>query len=127
MPLQTRYRKFAELEDGVPRGFNTPTRKVELYSETMLEHDYSPLPEYEEPLMSSSSRPDLVRQYPLILTCAKHTLFCESQHRALPSLRRRAMDPEVELHPMAAAERGIGFGDWVYIETPEGSVRRVPG
>jgi anaerobic selenocysteine-containing dehydrogenase len=123
VPLRTRYRKFAEQENGVPRGFNTPTRKVELYSETMLEHDYSPLPEYEEPLMSPWSRPDLARRYPLILTCAKHALFCESQHRVLPSLRRRAMDPEVELHPMAAAERGIGPGDWVYIETPEGSVR----
>jgi anaerobic selenocysteine-containing dehydrogenase len=123
VPLRTRYRKFAEQEEGVPRGFDTPTRKVELYSETMLEHGYSPLPEYEEPLMSPSSRPDLAGRYPLILTCAKHTLFCESQHRGLPSLRRRALDPEVELHPMAAAERGIGPGDWVYIETPEGRVR----
>ncbi|HEU5086062.1 MAG TPA: molybdopterin dinucleotide binding domain-containing protein, partial [Roseiflexaceae bacterium] len=51
------------------------------------------------------------------------TLFCESQHRALPSLRRRAPDPEVELHPAAAAERGIRAGDWVQIETPRGSVR----
>jgi anaerobic selenocysteine-containing dehydrogenase len=33
------------------------------------------------------------------------------------------MDPEVELHPTAAAERGIRPGDWVRIETPEGSVR----
>ena len=123
VPLRTRYRKFAEQEEGVPRGFDTPTRKVELYSETMLEHGYSPLPEYEEPLMSPSSRPDLAGRYPLILTCAKHTLFCESQHRGLPSLRRRALDPEVELHPMAAAERGIGPGDWVYIETPEDRVR----
>ena len=55
--------------------------------------------------------------------CAKNTLFCESQHRALPSLRRQSMDPEVELHPSAAAERGISAGDWVYIETPSGSVR----
>ncbi|MFN2199239.1 MAG: molybdopterin dinucleotide binding domain-containing protein, partial [Anaerolineales bacterium] len=31
--------------------------------------------------------------------------------------------PEVELHPAAAAERGIQPGDWVSIETPEGSVR----
>ena len=123
VPLQTRYRKFAEREDGVPRGFNTPTRKIELYSETMLEHGYPPLPEYEEPLVGPVSRPDLAERYPLILTCAKHTLFCESQHRALPSLRRQAMDPEVELHPAAAAERGIRPGDWVRIETPEGSVR----
>ena len=56
------------------------------------------------------SRPDLAERYPLILTCAKNTLFCESQHRALPSLRRQAMDPEVELHPAAAAERGIRAG-----------------
>ncbi|HEU4787220.1 MAG TPA: molybdopterin dinucleotide binding domain-containing protein, partial [Gemmatimonadaceae bacterium] len=34
-----------------------------------------------------------------------------------------ALDPEVELHPSAAAVRGIQPGDWVRIETPEGSVR----
>ena len=123
VPRQTRYRKFAEPVDGVPRGFNTPTRKVELYSETMLEHGYPPLPEYAEPLMSPLSRPDLAGRYPLILTCAKNALFCESQHRALPSLRRQAMDPEIELHPAAAVERGIRPGDWVSVETPEGSIR----
>ncbi len=123
VPLQTRYRKFAEQKDGIPKGFATPTGKIELYSETLLAHGYPPLPEYEEPLIGPSSRPDLVEHFPLILTCAKHTLFCESQHRGLPSLRRRALDPEVELHPAAAAERGINPGDWVQIETPGGSVR----
>ena len=123
LPQPARYRKYAKSEDGVLRGFSTPTRKVELYSQAMLEHGYPPLPEYEEPLVSLSSRPDLARRYPLILTCAKHALFCESQHRALPSLRRRAMHPEVELHPAAAAQRGINHGDWVHVETPEGRVR----
>ncbi len=33
------------------------------------------------------------------------------------------MEPEVELHPTTAAARGIHPGDWVSIETPEGSVR----
>ena len=33
------------------------------------------------------------------------------------------MEPEVELHPVAAAERGISPGDWVRVETPEGSMR----
>jgi anaerobic selenocysteine-containing dehydrogenase len=121
--LEPRYRKFAEQVTGAPRGFDTPTRKVEFYSETMLLHGYPPLPDYEEPLVSPLSRPDLAGRFPLILTSAKHTLFCETQHRALPSLRRRAMDPEVELHPAAAAERGIRPGDWVRIETPAGSVR----
>jgi len=123
VPLQTRYRKYAEQKDGVPSGFATPTRKIELYSETFLEHGYAPLPEYEEPLVSPLSRPELAERYPLILTCAKHTQFCESQHRGLPSLRRRAPDPEVELHPVAAAERGIRAGDWVSVETPEGRIR----
>jgi anaerobic selenocysteine-containing dehydrogenase len=123
LQLPERYRKFAEQQDGVPRGFNTPTRKIELYSQTLLEAGYPPLPDYEEPLVSPRSRPDLARQFPLILTCTKHTLFCESQHRALPSLRRQAQEPEVELHPTTAAERGIQEGDWVRIETPESSVR----
>lgn len=123
VPLQTRYRKFAEQKDGIAQGFATPTRKIELYSETMLEHGYPPLPDYDEPLVGPLSRPDLAERFPLVLTCAKHTLFCETQHRALPSLRRHAPDPEVELHPSAAAARDIGAGDWVRIETPRGSVR----
>jgi anaerobic selenocysteine-containing dehydrogenase len=123
VPLRTRYRKFAELKAGIPQGFATPTRKIELYSETFLEHGYPPLPVHEEPLIGPSTRPDLAARFPLILTCAKHTLFCESQHRGLPNLRRRALDPEVELHPAAAAARGIRPGDWVHIETPAGSVR----
>jgi anaerobic selenocysteine-containing dehydrogenase len=123
LPIQTRYCKYAELESGIPRGFKTPTQKIELYSETMLEHGYSPLPEFEEPRMSPSSRPDLAGRFPLILTSAKNTLFCETQHRAIPSLRRQAMDPEVELHPDTATKRGIHAGDWVWIETPHGKVR----
>jgi anaerobic selenocysteine-containing dehydrogenase len=119
----TRYRKYAEPVNGIPRGFNTPTRKIELYSETMLKYGYPPLPEFEEPRISPLSRPALAERYPLILTCAKNTLFCESQHRALPSLRKQALDPEVELHPTATAERGIHPGDWVSIETPAGRVR----
>jgi anaerobic selenocysteine-containing dehydrogenase len=120
--LQTRYQKYAEEKEGVSTGFATPTRKIELYSETFLEHGYPPLPDFAEPLVSRATRPDLAERYPLILTCSKSAQYCESQHRALPSLRKRARDPEVELHPDAAAERGIAAGDWVMIETPEGSV-----
>jgi anaerobic selenocysteine-containing dehydrogenase len=123
VPVATRYRKFAEQKDGTPDGFNTRTRKIELFSETMAEHGYAGLPEHEEPLVGPVTRPDLADRFPLILTCAKHNLFCESQHRALPSLRRHAREPEVELHPAAAAARGIGAGDWVHIETPRGRVR----
>jgi anaerobic selenocysteine-containing dehydrogenase len=121
--LQTRYRKYAEVTDGAAHGFATPTRKIQLYSELFLDHGYAALPDFEEPLVSPLSRPDLAARFPLILTCSKSAQFCESQHRAIPSLRKRTRDPEVEIHPDAAAARGIVAGDWVMIETPEGSVR----
>ena len=124
VPLQARYTKHADLDaNGHPRGFATPSRKIELYSETFLQHGYAPLPDFAEPSISPVSQPDLATRFPLVLTCAKPSLFCQSQYRALPSLRRRARDPEVLLHPDAARVRGIAQGDWVTIETPETSVR----
>lgn len=123
IPLKTRYRKYAEIVDGVARGFNTPTHKIELYSQALLEGGYPPLPDYVAPLVSHTARPDLEERFPLILTCVKNGLFCESQHRLIPSLRKKSLDPELEIHPETAAVRGIHTGDWVRIETPEGSVR----
>ena len=124
LPLQTRYAKHAEQDaNGKPHGFATPSRRVELYSQTFLDHGYAPLPDFTEPQIGPTARPDLAARFPLVLTCAKPTLFCQTQHRALPSLRRRALHPEVDLHPAAAAKRGIANGDWVAIETPEGSAR----
>ncbi len=122
-PVATRHRKYAETRDGVPAGFPTPSRKIELYSEEMLDHGYPPLPDFDEPPVSPRSRPDLAARFPLVLTSAKDTHFCETQHRNVPSLRRRAPDPQVEIHPDLAAARGIGAGDWVRISTPAGSVR----
>lgn len=123
VPLVTRYRKFAEVDGHGPRGFNTPSRRIEFFSETLLDHGYPPLPDYEEPLVSHQSEPRLAPRYPLILTCAKDPHYCESQHRSLPSLRRRAPDPQVDIHPDAAAARDICAGDWVRIETPNGQAR----
>ena len=115
MPLATRYAKHAEPDaEGNARGFATPSRKVEFWSETLQAKGYAPMPEFVPPPAPQADR------YPLVLTCAKPTLFCQTQHRALPSLRRRAMDPEVMLHPETAARRGIAAGDWVSVETPSG-------
>ncbi|HEX6354450.1 molybdopterin-containing oxidoreductase family protein [Actinophytocola sp.] len=123
LPLTTRHRKFAEQVNGGPRGFGTPSRKIELFSEVLLDHGYPPVAEFTEPSLSPRSRPDLRERFPLILTCAKSLWFCETQHRNLPSLRGRAPDPHVELHPETARARGIAQGDWVQVETPHGNVR----
>src|SRR4051794_31234640 len=124
LPLTTSYRTYAERDDnGVPRGFRTPSRKVELFSEELAEHGYPPLPEFEEPRTSPRSRPDLAERFPLVLTSAKALWFCETQHRQVATLRERVPDPQVELHPDTAAARGIAAGDWVRIETPLGGIR----
>ena len=59
----------------MPRGFATPSRKIEIYSETFLDHGYAPLPEYQEPVIGPSTRPDLAARFPLILTSTKHQAF----------------------------------------------------
>ena len=123
VPLQTTYQKYQTLTDGLPRGFNTPSGKVEFYSETLMNHGYPPLPDYQEPLVGHRAQPKLAAKYPLILTCTKDSLYCESQHRGLPSLRRRAPDPQVDMHPDAAGARNISAGDWVRIRTPHGHAR----
>jgi anaerobic selenocysteine-containing dehydrogenase len=124
VPLAAQYAKHA-LPDaqGHPRGFPTPSRRIEFWSETFRAAGLSPLPDYVEPAVSPTARPDLAARFPLVLTCAKPTVFCQTQHRALPSLRRRAPDPEVELHPDAAAARGIAAGDWISLETETGGMR----
>jgi anaerobic selenocysteine-containing dehydrogenase len=123
-PQTTRYRKHATTDDkGNPRGFPTPSRKVEFWSETFLDHGYSAMPDFVEPPIGPVARPDLSTSFPLVLTCAKPSLFCQSQHRAVPSLRKRALHPEIELNPATAAARGIEKGDWVDVRTPAGGMR----
>jgi anaerobic selenocysteine-containing dehydrogenase len=123
-PLTTRYRKHAETDaKGDPRGFPTKSRKIEFWSETFLDRGYSAMPGFVEPPVGPVARPDLATSFPLILTCAKPSLFCQTQHRALPSLRRRALHPEIELNPATAAARGIKDGDWVDLRTPAGGMR----
>ena len=117
VPLTTAYRKYRDT------GFRTPTRKIEVYSETLGAAGAPPLPTYSEPATSPRSRPDLAAEFPLVLTCAKSLWFCESQHRGIAALRKSTPDPQVELHPDTAAARGITVGDWVRISTPAGSVR----
>jgi anaerobic selenocysteine-containing dehydrogenase len=123
VPAETRYRRHATPRDGGVTGFATPSRRVEIYSRLFLDHGYDPLPDYVEPAVSPVSRPDLGARYPLVLTSAKVVQFCHSQHRSLPSLRRHSPDPLVELHPAAAAARGIAADDWVVVDTPRASMK----
>ena len=59
-----------------------------------------------------------------VLTCAKPTLFCQSQHRALAEpAQARAVSRGGAASRGGAGTPAYRQGDWVSIETPEGSVR----
>jgi anaerobic selenocysteine-containing dehydrogenase len=89
VPLATRHAKHTEPDaDGNPRGFATPSRKVEFWSETLADRGYAALPAFVEPQNSPVAEPALAARFPLVLTCAKPTVFCQSQHHGLPSLRK---------------------------------------
>ena len=54
VPLRTHHAKHAQADARAsPRGFATPSRRVELYSETLLEHGYAPLPDFVDPIGSA--------------------------------------------------------------------------
>jgi anaerobic selenocysteine-containing dehydrogenase len=124
IPITPRYQKHSELnQKGVPRGFATPSRKVEIYSHLFATHGYPPLPEYKEPAISPVSRPDLAVEYPLVLTNAKFTTFIHSQQRSLARLRKASPEPTADIHPETAARYGIKNKDWIVVESPKGSIR----
>ena len=108
--------------DSAVAGFATPTHRVEIYSELMLEHGYAPLPSYVEPAESPLG-PTADGRFPLVLTTAKSGWFVHSAHRHIASLRRKTPDPAVEISATLASQRSLEDGDWAIVETPTGQVR----
>ncbi len=132
LPLANQDRKYALQEEsgsseatsaGRVAGFNTETRRVELYSELLLRHGYDPLPAYPVALRDATN--EISNAYPLVLTSAKSGYYCHSQHRSLVSLRKRAPAPQAALGPELAARKGIETGDWVCVSTRIGQARFV--
>jgi anaerobic selenocysteine-containing dehydrogenase len=122
--LPPRYQKFSQADaSGKARGFNTPDKKVAIFSHVFAKNGFPPLPEYIEPMISPVSRPELASDYPLVLTNAKFTTFIHSQLRGLPSLRRASPHPTADLHPETAARYQIADKIWMIIESPHGSMR----
>ena len=114
-----RYRKYED------HGFKTPTGKIELYSTRFEEMGYAPLPYYEEPPESPIARPDVARDFPLVLTTgARIPNFFNSEHRQIENLRKAYRYPVVEIHPDTARHHGIKNGDWMWIETRRGRIKQ---
>jgi molybdopterin-containing oxidoreductase family molybdopterin binding subunit len=100
--------------------FKTPSARIELYKEDLLEHG-AELPYYHEPIEASPENPRYAR-YPLAL------LFSHSRHRIhstfanLSRFKRIEPEPTVEIHPEDAASRRIAEGQYARVYNERGSV-----
>ncbi|MGO4327664.1 molybdopterin-dependent oxidoreductase [Cupriavidus sp. 2TAF22] len=121
VPVADMERKYAARPR--ERAFDTQTGLVELYSELLLRHGYPALPRPGQPAGEAAGPAG--EGFPFVLTSAKSGYYCHSQHRGLPSLRRKAAQPEAEIPTALAAARGIASGDAIRVTTPAGSARFI--
>jgi anaerobic selenocysteine-containing dehydrogenase len=106
------------------KGFSTPSKKIEIYSETFEKAGFDPLPTYREPDQSPLGDSRLSKKYPLILTTGARILYyTHAQHRNIQGLKERCPEPYAEIHPKTATRYGIQDGDPIIVESNRGMIR----
>ncbi len=95
--------------------FNTPSGKIELYSDSLAKSNFAAVPEWQEPPV-----PQADQFYLLTGKVAQHTQFSTQNNKLLFELFGENV---LWIHPDAAAERGIASGDWVFVESAAGKVK----
>ena len=96
-------------------GFDTPSGKVEIFSQTLADYGYDPLPTFIPPPEDLS--------YPLNLITGSRTIaYSHSQYRNLARLRKLVPEPLVEINPEPAKRLGITDGGLVSLESPKGTI-----
>ena len=124
------------VSDGLPRGFATLSRKVDVYSEVMIRlartgfpymypmeqpacEDYDPICTFKEPTWS----PLTDTEYPLVLTNGRMPHFHHGTMRHAPFIRELMPEPELKINPETAEKYGIEHMDWVKVTSRKGSMR----
>ncbi len=123
LPLPAQKYKSFDKKTGRVKGFETPCRRIELFSQTFKDAGHDPLPVYRPPQWTRSPDAKLEAEYPLTLVNTRVIQFCHGQHRSLPSLRKAVPDPFLEINPKTAKSLGVADGEWVSLETDRGSIR----
>jgi anaerobic selenocysteine-containing dehydrogenase len=105
------------------QGFETPSGKVELYSETFEKFGYDPIPHYIEPAESPVSTPLIFKTYPLICnTGLKPGFFTHTRYRTLPWMRGLMAEAIALIHPKDAEQNRINDGAFINVESPRGTI-----
>lgn len=120
-----RYEKGLLRADGKP-GFNTATGRIELWSTFYDACGLDPMPYFEEPDPGPGATPELMEEYPFVLTTgARRWSSFHSEHRQVKRLRRMDPWPYIEVHPETAEKLGVTDGEWVWVDNPLGRAKRT--
>jgi thiosulfate reductase/polysulfide reductase chain A len=115
-----RLRGFVEPSNREPSGsagylFNTPSGKIEIYSETLARAGFSPWPTWEEP-----PAPPAGQFYLLTGKVGQHTQFATQNNLYLHKYQD---EPRLWMNDEVASQRGLDDGDWVVVSSPVGQVK----
>lgn len=104
-------------------GFQTTSVKVEIASSILAKHGIDPLPIYRESAESPASRPDLAKDFPLVLNSGARVMaYTHSQFRNIKQLRQLMTEPLVDINPADTNPRDIKTSDTVKISSPRGTI-----
>ncbi len=104
-------------------GFNTPSGKVECYSERFKSAGGQALPVFEYPNESPNTHPDLVNKYTLSATTRRSAEYVHTKLVNLPTPGRIYPDPILQIHEFDAKKRGIQQDELVEVESPRGKIQ----
>ncbi len=98
------------------RKFNTPTGKIELYSNRLKDAGFDPLPAWKGPSVEPSN------DYPLYLATFNDATKYMSMHDWNPWLEE-LMDSSLWINTETAKKAGIAAGDSVFVESKWGKIK----
>lgn len=120
--LYEKYKLGKIRPDGKP-GVNTPSGRVEFWSDSLAAFGYDPLPDFTWPYESPQNNPDLAEKYPLtVVTGHRVYSFFHSAWTNIPSQRKLYPDPFCLIHPSDAKKYGVTDGEWITISSPRGHI-----
>ena len=111
---------YAEMPPKEPNGeyvFNTPSGKIEVYSETLANAGFSPWPTWEEPPVPGENE-----FYLLTGKVAQHTQFGTQNNQLL---HKYSNEPRLWMNARTAASQGLADGDWVEVTSKVGKAHCI--
>jgi anaerobic selenocysteine-containing dehydrogenase len=104
-------------------GLQTPSRKVECYSERFKRFNYDPLVSFRYPKESHGIDPEWSKKYPFLGTTRRPAEFVHTRFRNLQPMDKLYPAPLVFIHPIDADDRGINQNNLVEVESPRGRIQ----